>query len=305
MESYFAELVDKSKPLMISKLTKLSALTPANLDLFCASWGEIPTERRQDVVGHLITLAEGDPDLDFDDLFLIGIHDPDETVREKSIDGLWEYERSPLIDPLIKILRRDPCEPVRAAAITALGKFALLSEFGKLRPKDEDKVVEALLEVTRNYNEEIDIRRRAVEAISSLSVPVVVETISEAYSSKDGRMKISAIYAMGMNSDPAWLPILIKEMASPDPELRFEAARACGEIEDAQAVPQLLKLIRDPDTQVRIAAIDALGKIGGEDAEAALQECAKHAEEYVRDAAADALRELYFNRDPFSTETFE
>jgi HEAT repeat protein len=108
---------------------------------------------------------------------------------------------------------------------------------------------------------------------------------------------------MGINSDPAWLPIIINELNNIDPEIRFEAAKACGAFEDAQAVPRLLKLLKDPDSEVKISVISALGKIGGDEAEAALEECINLPEDYIRDAANDALRELYFNRDPFSTDS--
>ena len=302
MESYFTELTDGQKPLVISKLTMLSAMSPNTLKQFRKSWPDMPEERRREIVSQLTILAECDPGLDFNDIFLIGIKDSDEAVRLKSLDGLWECERSSFIGLLVDMLKTDKSDLVRASAALSLGKFVLLSEFGKLRAKDGDKVKESLIATIQNDKEPVAVKRRAVEAISYLNMPIVTEVIFKAYKSGDASMKASALYAMGMNNDSIWPPIFLKELNNPDPELRFEAARACGEFEDAQAVPQLLKLIRDPDSEVRTAAIIALGKIGGGAAEEALQECAKGPQDYVRDAAADALRELRFNKDPFAMD---
>ena len=303
LESYFTELVDNQRELVISKLTKLSAMPTDELKLFRKSWPDMPEERRREILSQLTLLAEGDPDLDFNDIFLTGLKDPDETVRMKSLDGLWEYERSSFIGLLIDMLKNDKSDLVRASAALSLGKFVLLAEFGKLRAKDGERVRESLVSTIQNDNQPVSVKRRAVESISCLNLPIVTDVILKAYKSGDVSMKASALYAMGMNNDPVWLPILLKELKNPDPELRFEAARACGEFEDAQAVPQLLRLIRDPDSEVGTAAIIALGKIGGDAAEAALRECAESHEDYVRDAAADALKELNFNKDPFAMDS--
>ena len=303
IENYLKELANSEKKLVISRLTKLSAILPADLELLKKSWLGITVERRQEIVNNLITLAEGDPQLDFNDLFLMSIKDTDEIVRLKSVEGLWEYEHRSLIDPLISILHNDSSELARASAAVSLGRFAMLYELGKLRQKDGDKVEESLIATIRNNEETIEVRRRAVETIAPLSLPIVSDIIGEAYKNDNLLMKASALYAMGINSDPAWLPIIIHELNNADPEIRFEAAKACGELEDAQAVPQLLKLLKDTDTQVRVSVISALGKIGGDEAEAALEECVKLPEDYIREAANDALRELYFNRNPFSIDS--
>jgi HEAT repeat protein len=179
----------------------------------------------------------------------------------------------------------------------------MLYELGKLRQKDGDRVEQSLIAAIRNEKETIEVRRRAVEALAPLSLPIVTDIIREAYKNNNLLMKASALYAMGINSDSVWLPIILHELNNLDPEIRFEAAKACGAFEDAQTVPQLLKLLKDPDTEVKISVLSALGKIGGDEAEAALEECIKLSEDYVRDAANDALRELYFNRDPFSTDS--
>lgn len=300
LEKYLAELSDESKPLVSPKLANLSALSPEEQRLFLEAWAKMGFKRRRQIASRLVELAEENFKLNFDDTFLACLQDRDEIVRVKSIEGLWECENRYLIDPLITMLREDSKESVRAAAAIALGKFAMLAELGKLRPDDMAKVERALLDVIDDQEEQLEVRRRAIETIAPLSLPKVTEIIQQAYQSDDPRMRVSAIYAMGRNSDPAWLPMLVKELSSPDAEIRFEAAGACGELGEESAMPHLARLIHDLDSQVQLSAIAALGQIGGSEAEAALQECLNHLNEHIRQAAGEALEELGFGKDPFS-----
>ena len=295
-----AELSDESKPLISSKLANLSATSQEELALFIEAWAEMGFERRRQIASQLAELAEEDPKLNFDDIFHACLRDPDEIVRVRAIEGLWEYENHSLIDTFINMLREDRQESVRAAAALALGRFALLAELGKLRPDDGAKVEKALAAVIDDQEEQLEVRRRAVEAIATFSLPEVTEIIQEAYQSDDNEMRVSAIYAMGRNSDPAWLPTLVKELSNPDTEMRFEAAGACGELGEEEAVHHLVRLIHDLDAQVQLSAIAALGKIGGNEAGAALRECLNHTAEHIRGAAEDALEELGFSKDPLS-----
>jgi HEAT repeat protein len=300
LEKYLAELSDESKPLVSPKLANLSALSPEEQRLFLEAWAKMGFKRRRQIASRLVELAEENFKLNFDDTFLACLQDRDEIVRVKSIEGLCECENRFLIDPLITMLREDSKESVRAAAAIALGKFAMLAELGKLRPDEGAKVERALLDVIDDQEEQLEVRRRAIETIAPLSMPKVTEIIQQAYQSDDPRMRVSAIYAMGRNSDPAWLPMLVKELSNPDAEIRFEAAGACGELGEESAMPHLVRLIHDLDSHVQLSAIAALGQIGGSEAEAALQECLNHLNEHIRQAAGEALEELGFGKDPFS-----
>lgn len=304
LEAYLRELSDNSKPLVSSKLANLSNLSPEELRLFLATWACLDIGRRRQVMSHLVELAESNYQLNFDDIFFAGLEDPDEIVRVKSIEGLWECESRSLIDRLITLLKEDSEESVRAAAATALGKFALLAELEKLRPEDGAKVENELFAVIDHPTEKIEVKRRAIEAVAPISRPRVKEIIQQAYQSEDVKMRVSAIYAMGRSGDPVWLPTLVRELSSPDAEIRFEAAVACGELGEEGAVSYLVKLVDDLDTQVRLSAIAALGKIGGSEAEAALRECLNHPNEYIRQAAEEAMAELVFDKDPLSFELF-
>lgn len=300
LERCLAELSNEDKPLVASRLADLSDLSHEELELFLAAWARTGIERQRQIMSKLEELAEETPGLNFDDIFRACLHDPDDIVRVRCIEGLWECENCSLIAPLITLLREDDEESVRATAAMALGKFALLAELEKLRPKDRGRVQEALLSAIEDQREQLEVRRRAIEAIASLSLPGVKDIIQQAYESDNANMRASALYAMGRNCDPVWLPTLVKELGSQDSEMRFEAVGACGELGVEEAVPHLIRLISDEDSQVQLSAIAVLGQIGGSEAEEALRECLKHPDEHICQAAKEALGEVGIEREPLS-----
>lgn len=286
------ELSDPGKPLVTSKLVYLSLMNPAEVCAFREVWRAIDLPRRQKVVGRLADMAEDNLQLDFEEVFRVCLKDPDEQVRVKALEGLSDCEDGSLVEPIIDLLQNDPSDSVRAAAATSLNNFVLLAELGKLRACEAAGLEAALLAVINKSGEDSDVRRCAIEAISSLSKPVVKEIIREAYQSGNPTLQISAIYAMGRNCDAAWLGLLVKELESPDAERRFEAVGACGELGDPEVVPYLRKAIDDPDIEVRLAVVTALGAIGGSEVRQILLRLGGHLDERVRLAARDALAVL-------------
>lgn len=300
LEQYLAELRDLSKPMAISKLANLSDPLPEEVDIFGREWSNIDVTRRRQIVGQLAELAEDNLELDFDEVFRSCLTDADGEVRVKAIEGLWGCEERSLIDPLIRLLLEDVEHSVRAAAADGLGRFAMLAELGKLTESDAHRVEEALLTAFNEGNEQLNVRLRVLEAISPLTKPQVEEMIRQAYRSDSLEFQVSAVYAMGRNCNPGWLPVLLKELRSSDPQLRFEAVRACAELEAEEAVPHLIDLTRDSDAEVQISAIEALGRIGGGEAREGLQQCLDSSEEVIRQASQEALEEIGFWDDPSS-----
>jgi HEAT repeat protein len=150
-----------------------------------------------------------------------------------------------------------------------------------------------LLETLRYAGEELEVRRRAVEAIAYSGEVGVREIIEAAYYDEDEKMQASALFAMGRSADPYWWKLLLQELDNPNPELRFEAARACGELEASSAVPQLAQMsLDDADREVQEAAVWALGRIGGRKARQALEACYESDDEALSQAAAEALDEM-------------
>ena len=300
LENYLKDLRDTGKPLVVSKLVNLSDLSREEIEVFRRVWPVIDVARRRQIVDLLVELAEDNFELDYNEIFRLCLVDADSEVKAKAIEGLSECEERSLLDPLISLLLGDLEGSVRAAAAAALVTFAMLAEFGELPANEADKVQKALLTAFNNKKEQIDVRCRALEAISMLSKPQVEDMIRQAYQSDDLEFRASALCAMGRTCNSDWLSILLQELSSPYPQLRFEAARACAELEAEEAVPRLIELTGDGDAQVQISAVEALGRIGGSEAKQALQECLDSADDAISEAAEDALDEMKFWEGPFA-----
>lgn len=294
------DLRDRARPLLASRLVGLSNLSSDELKFLPGVWATVERKRRRQIIYRLVELAENNFELNFDDIFRYCLKDEDSEVRCKAIEGLWESEEPSLVNPLIELLEQDRSADVQAMAASALGNFALLAEQAKLRSCHKARISQTLFPIIEDQSRTIEVRRRALEAVSPLSLPEVSQAIRQAYHSHNYEFKVSAIYAMGRNCDSTWLPILLEELASADAEIRYEAVIACGELGREEAVAAAARLVRDPDTDVELAAIQALGKIGGSEAKNHLEECQHNSSQAIRDAAREALAELEAWENPLS-----
>jgi HEAT repeat protein len=283
-----------------SRLAELANMNPVALERFREVWPTIELRRRRQVVSRLVELAEDNFELDFDNIFKNCLEDEDAEVRSKAIEGLWENEEPSLINTLLNLFEHDSSETVQAAAASALGRFVTLAEHRKLRRSYRTKIYQALLAAIKDNSQSPEVKRRALEAIAPMDSPEVARAISEAYHHSSPKLRVSSIYAMGKNCNPAWLPLLLKELASTEAEIRYEAAAACGEIGEEEAVPHLIELVDDRDIEVQLAAIRALSKIGGTEAKNCLEQCLDDDNETIQQAAEQALLELNEGEEPLS-----
>jgi HEAT repeat protein len=298
-EELLKKLGDSQTPLSISSLYGLSHLTRAEAQLFQEVWSLVDAGRRQWILQSLVDIAEASFEVDFNPIFRLCLNDEDAVVRSRAIEGLWEDEDLTLAGVLVRLLRDDPSESVRAAAATSLGRFVLLGELEEIEAAPAMMVEDALLGAIYDPHETLEVRRRAVESIAYSGQAQVQDIIEMAYYDDEEKMRISAIFAMGRSADPLWHEMVIAELDDPNPEMRYEAARACGELEASAALSALIYLIEaDPDPEVQEMAIWALGRIGGKEARRVLEACCESEDEALRQAAEEALDELDFLGGP-------
>ncbi len=300
IEQIISDLADDNQPILNVRLAELSDLNPQQLKLLNNTWQSIEVKRRRQIMHRLLELAEDDVCLNFDGIFKYSLKDEDEEVRITAIESLWENEKTSLIEPLTDLMNNDRSQKAQAAAALALGRFALLAENLKISKDYATRLSRSLLATLADSSKPIDVRRRALEAVAPLSLHQVKQAITGSYHNGDPLLKVSAIYAMGKNCDPCWLPILLSELTTNDSEIRYEAAAACGELGEQEAVPYLIELINDDDADVQMASVQALGKIGGSEAREHLKKCLDHQSEAVRQAATQALYELEIITEPIS-----
>lgn len=287
-------LSDESQPLTGRLLSMFSGPSRNESQSFAVLWPTLPLERRRQVIAKMVEQCEERFDVDYGALFRACLDDSDAEVRRSAIDGLWEDEGVDLVNILIRMMQADPDTMVRAAAASSLASFVYLAECDELEPTRAARVRPALEQTINNPEEDPEVVRRAVEAISFINDDRVRDIIERTYAQRDERMRVSALFAMGRNADPIWSDIVIEELGNASAVIRFEAARASGELQLKRAVPLLIRLVQDTDTEVQNMAVWALGQVGGKEAEATLQQLSTSKNEALNDAALEALGELEF-----------
>ena len=293
-EKLLQKIGDTENRLSIASLYGLSGMDMAEARLFQKAWPLMTIERRRQIITFLVEIAEASFEVNFGPAFRFCLDDEDEEVRAAAIEGLWEDNDTALINPLITLLRDDPSVSVRAGAANALGRYVLLGELDKINVRYLALVREALLGTIRSSFEDLEARRRAVEAIAYSSEEGVREIIETAYYHEDQRMRTSAVFAMGRSADHYWSDLVINELESARPEMRYEAAMASGELGLLDAIPFLANLVNDSDREVLEAAIWALGQIGGNEARRVLYDCYREDDEFLCEAVEEALEQLEF-----------
>ncbi|MDD5189952.1 MAG: HEAT repeat domain-containing protein [Dehalococcoidales bacterium] len=283
------EIVNTRKMPSNAHLADLAQATTGDMPLFRKTWSQIEPGLRFQILARLEELAQDNIEFDFDVVFISCLRDLDPRVRKQAIESLWENEDIGLIDVYTRILSADPAVEVQAAAAIALGKYVMLVEMMEIDARYGDSLRKTLLGVFHDKAKDIEVRRRALEAISPMTQPAVQEAIRQAYDSRDERLTVSAVYSMGRTCNEAWLPVLYKELGNPDAEIRYEAAGALGEIGSQDSIQRLVGLLEDDDVDVRQAAIQAIGEIGGAEAKQCLAKLVDDPNAAVREAALEAI----------------
>jgi HEAT repeat protein len=263
--SVLATLLSTDDP-SLRLIYDLSDMSPANFDTFKSAWPEASDERRAALARHMADIAEENYVVNFAPVFLHLLSDPLPAVKVAALDGLWDAEDAEMAPTIISLLRDDINVEVRAAAARSLAHFILLGEWGLIDDYNTPLIVDALLAVYEQPRTPDEVRRAALEAMSSVTHPRIAGLIEDAYEEGDNDLQLSAIFAMGNSADNRWLPTLEQELTSESAEFRAEAARACGLLGDEAVVEALEELLTDEDSEVIAAVIEALGQIGGETA---------------------------------------
>ncbi len=273
---------------------------------------EILNASREQKIEFLQEVVDGDSYQleDLSSLLLQLARDKDEKVRELAVTALWDYPDRSTLDLLFEIVEKDPSLQVKSKAVVTLGRFiyegvvenyddeewfvdaAGMPEISAISEKDFQRVRRYLLALARDESQPLDLRRFAIESLSFLAEPEVVDLIQRAYEHPDINMKASAIFAMGRNNNEKWAEILLKELESPVYELQYEATRSAGEYGLREGVDVLKRLAKSKDKDLALEAIWALGKTGGQGVRPFLERYLRDRDPDVRDVARAALEEL-------------
>jgi HEAT repeat protein len=290
-EKAIDNLRDGGAPFAAETIYSLSDLAGQRLEVFRSIWADLPLERRRSLIARLVETAETNFELDFSAIVFPALDDSDDRIRKTAIDGIFEDSPFHVIERLMQMSQDDPLSEIRASAAAALGQFVLKGELGKLPPRLNTRLQDTMLALHHNLNEDLDVRRRALEAVSNCGREGVHEMIRAAYYAEDLPMRVSAVFAMGRSCDEVWAPQILEELSSDYASMRYEAARAAGELELRPALARLAEMAYEDDREIQEMAVWALGEIGGKAARNVLSQLAALADETGDAELADAVSE--------------
>lgn len=188
----------------------------------------------------------------------------------------------------------------------------LLGEIG------DRSAVPALVECV-GQDENVRVRRRAIEALGKIGDTSAVPAITAALKSEDNLERRDAARALGALGDTSAVPGLIEALKDEEGFVRRDAALALGLLGDRSAVPALQDLTGEPPEDFSVEAplgpdemspvareaYFAIGALGGDTAVPAMKAVMKNPVAVVRARAATVMDQLGDDGIPLLAELLE
>jgi HEAT repeat protein len=279
-------------------LQEFSDIGPLELKTLLDVWPRVELGRKLTLLEELDTLAESDTLVSFDDFASALLTDPDPQVRARAIRLLDESEDVKLIPSYLDMLQNDSDLNVRAEAADVLNLFVDLGELEEI-PEIIHRQVEDALLTCMTSEDDVRVRRNALESLGFSSRPEVVTLIDSSYQREDPNWQVSALIAMGRSADDRWSDEVTRSLVHVNDRLRKAAVRAAGELSLKSARPLLLRMLsEEEDGDVLSAVIWSLSQIGGEDVRTYLENLLDQIEDEEQIAfLEEALDNLAFTED--------
>ncbi|MBI2757509.1 MAG: HEAT repeat domain-containing protein [Chloroflexi bacterium] len=292
------DLLDGRKELARRSLQEFSDIDPASLKTLMEAWPRIQPDRKRLLLEELYSLASDDTLVSFDDFARSMLADPDSQVRAGAIRLLDECEDVKLVPAFIKILTNDDSAETRAEASSSLGKFVQLGELEEISRKAQRQVEDALLAKV-NSDDQLLVRRNALEALGYSSRTEVATVIESAYHRENPDWQASALFAMGRSADERWEDHVLSSLLDEIDIVRLAAVKAAGELGLESAQPVLFRLLEEEeDDDIAAAAVWSLSQIGGEDVRIYIQNLIDQSEDDEQvEFFEEALENLFFTED--------
>jgi len=279
-------------------LQQLSDIGPLELKTLMEVWLRVPTSRKLALLKGLESLAEEDTLVNFDEFARAILIDPDSSVRMRVIHLLNECEDTKLVPVHLDMLKNDPDTGVRVEVAAVLNLFVDLGELEEIPEALYHQIEDALLAVG-NSEDDVHVRRAALESLGYSSRPEVVTLIESTFHRENPEWQASALLAMGRSADERWEDEITVSLVNEDERIRKAAVQAAGELPLKVAGPLLLKLLEEEeDDEIIAAAVWSLSQIGGEDVRTYLENMLDQSEDEEQIAyLEEALDNLAFTED--------
>jgi len=279
-------------------LQQFSDMGTLELQTFQEVWPRVNLNRKLSLIEGLVSLAEKDTLVNFDDFARSILNDKDAAVRIHALRLLEECDDVKLVSTYLNMLKNDPDVNVRAEAANTLNLFVDLGELDEIDEEIFSEIQAALLESAKGADE-TRIRRRALESLGWSSNPEVVALIESSFEQESMDWKVSAMIAMGRSADDRWEDRVLRSMLDENDKLRKAAVQSAGMLGFKSARQPLLRMLEEEeDDAVMSAAIWSLSQIGGEDVKIVLETLLDQSEDdELIGFLEEALDNLVFTED--------
>ena len=246
-------------------LQEFSDIGALELKTLLDVWPQVKLSRKLTLLEELDALAETDTLVSFDDVARTLLTDPEPEIRTRAIRLLDEYEDPKVVPSYLDMLKNDPDVNVREEAANALHLFVDLGELEEIPESIYHQVEDALL-ASAASEDNVRVRRVALESLGFSSRLEVVTLIDSAFHREDPAWQASSLVAMGRSADERWDDEVTRSLVHVDDRIRKAAVQAAGELSLQSARPILLKMLgEEEDPTILSAVIWSLSQIGGED----------------------------------------
>jgi HEAT repeat protein len=298
-QSVLDALISDRKEFPRRYLQHFSDIGTLELKTLLDVWPQVKPGRKLTLLEELDALAETDTLVSFDDLARALLTDPEPEVRTRAIRLLDEYEDPKVVPSYLDMLKNDPDLNVRVEAANALHLFVDLGELEEISADIYHQVEDALL-ASAASEDNVRVRRVALESLGYSSRSEVTTLIDSAFHRSDPAWQTSALVAMGRSADERWDDHVTRSLVHVDDRIRKAAVQAAGELSLHSARPILLKMLgEEEDADILSAAIWSLSQIGGEDVRTYLENLLDVIEDDDEQIAflEEALDNLAFTED--------
>ena len=279
-------------------LQEFSDIGTLELKTLLDVWPQIKLSRKLTLLEELDALAETDTLVSFDDVARALLTDPEPDVRTRAIRLLDEYEDPKVVPSYLDMLKNDPDVNVRIEAANALNLFVDLGELEEISESIYHQVEDSLL-ASAASEDDVRVRRAALESLGYSSRPEVGTLIESAFRREDPAWKASSLVAMGRSADERWSDAVTRSLVNVDDRIRKAAVQAAGELSLSSARPILLKMLGEEENDTILSAVIwSLSQIGGEDVRTYLENLLDQIEDDEQIAfLEEALDNLAFTED--------
>lgn len=279
-------------------LQEFSDIGTQELKTLLDVWPQVKTNRKLTLLEELDALAENDTLVSFDDVARALLTDPEPEIRTRAIRLLDEYEDPKIVPSYLDMLKNDPDVNVRMEAANALNLFVDLGELEEI-PESIYRQVEDSLLASAASEDDVRVRRAALESLGFSSRAEVVTLIDSAFHRADPSWQASSLVAMGRSADERWTDAVTRSLIHVDDRIRKAAVQAAGELSLQAARPILLKMLgEEEEPTILSAVIWSLSQIGGEDVRTYLENLLDQLEDDEQIAfMEEALDNLAFTED--------